>query len=122
MNQSSDIGDTLQNTPALETSAVLNGEKLAQARSRERLQVMSAIISLILSLVFLTLFTVTGASSALRDALGGNALLPTLAFILVFLSLANLLEFPLEVYFGYVRGKGFGLLKQSFGGWLVDNL
>ena len=84
MNQSSDIGDTLQNTPALETSAVLSGEKLAQARSRERLQVMSAIISLILSLVFLTLFTVTCASSALRDALGGNALLPTLAFILVF--------------------------------------
>ena len=29
MNQSSDIGDTLQNTPALETSAVLSSEKLA---------------------------------------------------------------------------------------------
>lgn len=122
MNQSSDIGDTPQNTPALETGAVLSGEKLTQARSRERLKVMSAILSLALSLVFLTLFTITSASSALRDALGGNALLPTLAFILIFQLLVNLIEFPLEVYFGYVQGKRFGLLKQTFSGWLVDNL
>ena len=122
MNQSSDLGDMPQNTPALEGNAVLSGEKLAQAQSRERLKVVSAMLSLMLSLVFLTLFTVTGASSALRDALGGNALLPTLAFILAFQLLIALLEFPLEVYFGYQQGKRFGLLKQDFTGWLMDQL
>ncbi len=126
MNQPSNSNIRLEDNAlednALEVSAVLSGEKLAQAQSRERLKVLSAIISLALSLVFLTLFTVTGASSTLRDALGGNALLPTLAFILVFGLLAALLEFPLEVYFGYVQGKRFGLLKQNFSGWLVDQL
>ena len=126
MNQSSDSNIRLENDSleqgAVDVSAVLSGNKLTQARARERLKVSSAIIGLGLSLVFLTLFTVTGASSALRDALGGNALLPTLAFIVVFGLLTALLEFPLEVYFGYVQGKRFGLLKQSFGGWLVDNL
>ena len=58
----------------------------------------------------------------MRSALGGNALLPALAFILIFQLLVNLIEFPLEVYFGYVQGKRFGLLKQTFSGWLVDNL
>lgn len=121
MNQSSDL--TKQpNDATLEQGAVLSGDKLTQARLRERLKVSSAVISLILSLVFLTLFTATSASSALRDALGGNALLPTLAFILVFQLLGALLEFPLEVYFGYVQGKRFGLLKQNFSGWLVDQL
>ena len=127
MNQSSDSNTRLENPPALEGSApmfsaVLSGNKLIQARARECLKVSSAIIGLLLSLVFLTLFTVTGASSALRDALGGNTLLSTLAFIVVFGLLTALLEFPLEAYFGYVQGKRFGLLKQSFGGWLVDNL
>ena len=124
MSQSSDSNIRLTDTAAttFEVSAVLSGDKLTQARARERLKVSSAILSLLLSLIFLTLFIVTGASSALRDALGGNALLPTLAFVLVFQLIVTLLDFPLEVYFGFVQGKRFGLLKQSFGGWLVDNL
>lgn len=121
MNQPSDSSLQLEDN-ALEISAVLSGEKLNQARARERLKVSSAILSLVLSPIFLTLFTMTGASSALRDVLGGNGLVPTLAFILIFQWLAALLEFPLEVYFGYVQGKRFGLLRQNFSGWLMDQL
>ena len=124
MRQSSDSNIRLTDTAATtsEVSAVLSGDQLSQARARERLKVLNTILSLLLSLVFLTLFIVTGASSALRDALGGNALLPTLAFVLVFQLILTLLDFPLELYFGFVQGKRFGLLKQSFGSWLVDNL
>ena len=58
MNQSSDL--TKQpNDATLEQGAVLSGDKLTQARLRERLKVSSAVISLSLSLVFLTLFTAT---------------------------------------------------------------
>ena len=124
MDQSSDSNIQFTKAAATtpETGAVLSGDMLQKARARERLKVLSAILSLVLSLIFLTLFTVTGASSALRDALGGNAILPTLAFILVFQLIVAVLDFPLEVYFGFVQGKRFGLLKQSFGSWLVDQL
>ncbi len=101
---------------------ILEGEKLEQARARERSKVLSAIISLTISLVFLMLFTISGASASLRDALGGNGLLATIFFILVFQGILLVFELPLELYFGFVEGKKYGIIKQNFTGWLVDHL
>ncbi len=106
----------MTNTPILE------GEQLEQAKAREQNLVVSAALGLGLSLLMLTLFTVSGLSAALRDALGGNALLPTIFFILVFQIILFCFDFPLELYFGYFEGKKYGILKQNFSGWLLDNL
>ena len=105
-----------------DTTPILEGKKLEQAKARERNSVISAGLSLGLSLVFLGLFTITGLSANLRDALGGNAFVPTVLFILVFQIIMFLLEFPLEVYFGYTQGKKYEILKQNFTGWLLDHL
>jgi STE24 endopeptidase len=109
---------TTMNEPA----PILEGEKLEQARARERTKVLSAIVGLLTSIAFLTLFTVTGAAAGLRDALGGNALVPTILFILVFQLISLALELPLESYFGYAEGKKYGIIKQNYAGWLVDHL
>jgi STE24 endopeptidase len=101
-------------------TAMLEGVALERARERERLRVISSIASLVLSIAVLVLFVMTGASAALRDALGGNGWGATLAFIVMFQLILTLIGFPLEVYFGYTQGKRFGLLKQNFAGWLTD--
>jgi STE24 endopeptidase len=109
-------------TTTNEPAPVLEGEKLEQARARERTKVLSAMIGLVTSIAFLALFTVTGAAASLRDALGGNALIPTILFIVVFQLITLLLELPLESYFGYAEGKKYGIIKQNYSGWLVDQL
>ena len=106
----------MTNTPILE------GKQLEQAKAREQNLVVSAALGLVLSLLVLTVFTISGLSAGLRDALGGNALLPSVFFILVFQVIMFCLEFPLEFYFGYLEGKKYGILKQNFSGWLLDNL
>jgi STE24 endopeptidase len=104
-----------------DAAPILEGEALRHAREREVLNVANNVSSLLLSLVALTLFIVTGASSALRDALGGGETLPSkAAFVAVVTALSSLLAFPLSVYFGYTVQKRYGLLKQSLGAWLAD--
>jgi STE24 endopeptidase len=105
------------NTPILE------GAVLEQARQRETLKVIGAILGLIVSIVMFVIWVPGGASTALRDATGNDSgLISRLWFVIAFLLISGLLEFPLGVYFDYTLGKRFGLLKQSFGGWLGDQL
>jgi STE24 endopeptidase len=114
---------TDQTTASMHTAPILEGEALKHAREREVLSIVNNVLGLGLSLVTLTLFVVTGASSALRDALGGGDTLPSrIAFVVIVSALSSLLAFPLSVYFGYTVQKRYGLLKQSFGGWFTDFL
>ena len=104
-----------------ESDSILSGKTLQDARERERLSVLNAILSLVLSIVVLVLVITTGASSALRDVLNANASIFSKAlFVLIFSALSSLLSFPLSFYFGYTVQKRFGLLKQGLGGWLLD--
>lgn len=102
---------------------ILNDTDLEKARARERLRVINAIIGLGLSVVVFLVWVYGGASVALREATGGDTtLLSRIAFIAAFSLIVGLIDFPLEVYFGYTLGKRFGLLKQNFRGWLSDQL
>jgi STE24 endopeptidase len=104
-------------------SPILEGAVLEQARQRETLKVISAILGLIVSVVMFVIWIPGGASTALRDATGNDSgLISRFWYVIAFLLISGLLEFPLGVYFDYTLGKRFGLLKQSFGGWLGDQL
>ena len=104
-------------------SPILNDADLQKARARERLRVLNAIIGLVVSIAVFLIWVYAGAGVALRDATGGdNTLLSRIAFIVAFSLIVAIIEFPLEVYFGYAMGKRFGLLKQNFAGWMADQL
>ncbi len=112
---------TEQNHTEPNRTPILEGQPLQDARQRERLSVLNAILSLILSIVVLSLFITTAASSGLRDALsGGESILSKTEFVVIFSLITSLISFPLSFYFGYTVQKRFGLLKQTLGGWLLD--
>lgn len=103
--------------------AILSGSDLEKARAREKENVISSILGLALALVLFLVWVYGGVSSALRDALGGDTnLISRILFIVVFFLISSLLEFPISYYYGFVSGKKYGLLKQDFAGWLLDNI
>ncbi len=103
--------------------AILTGDDLAKARAREQENVISSILGLVLAFVFFLVWVYGGLSSALRDALGGDTdFISRILFIVVFFVISSLVEFPISYYFGFLSGKKYGLLKQQFSGWLLDNI
>jgi STE24 endopeptidase len=103
--------------------AILTGDDLAKARAREQENVISSILGLVLALVFFFVWVYGGLSSSLRDALGGDKdFISRVLFIVVFFVISNVIEFPISYYFGFLSGKKYGLLKQNFSGWLLDNI
>jgi STE24 endopeptidase len=103
--------------------AILTGDDLAKARAREQENVISSILGLVLAVVFFFVWVYGGLSSSLRDALGGdNDFISRILFIVVFFVISSVVEFPISYYFGFVSGKKYGLLKQDFSGWLLDNI
>jgi STE24 endopeptidase len=69
------------------------------------------------------LLLVTGASARIRGfvvRLTARPNLQTAAYIVLFLLITALLEFPLAFYRDFVREHQYGLSKQAFGSWLRD--
>ncbi len=105
------------------SQAILEGETLKTAQRRELEKVHSNLWSLGLTLVTFIIFVPLGASSALRDALGGgDTLLSMTLFVIVFSVVSSLITFPISVYYGFTREKRDEMLKQDFMGWLLDDL
>jgi STE24 endopeptidase len=103
--------------------AILTGEDLAKARAREQERVISSILRLVLAVIFFLVWVYGGLSSSLRDALGGDKdFISRVLFIMVFSVISSVVEFPISYYFGFLSGKKYGLLKQNFSGWLLDNI
>ncbi len=71
------------------------------------------------------LFLQTRLSAHIRDwatRIVGNIHLQTLLYVLPFLLITFLLQFPMSVYEGYFREHQYGLSTQTFGSWLRDQL
>jgi STE24 endopeptidase len=84
------------------------------------LQIWGLVYALAVAGVFLGLGlsrTVKGWTSRLP-----GRVLPTLAYVALYLLLAYLLNFPLSLYEDYFREHQYGLSNQSFGEWLTDDL
>ncbi len=118
----------MEASPSLEAlvrewEAELGPEALAQARFQERMRVARFLTGLVLPLVLMLVWLPTGWAVALRDALSGNtSWWGTWAVILVILLSEALLAFPLSWYFDFHLENQLGLNRQSFGGWLLDEL
>jgi Zn-dependent protease with chaperone function len=70
-------------------------------------------------------FLQTHLSAHIRDWAArtiGNIHLQTLLYVLPFILITFLLQFPMNVYEGYFREHQYGLSTQTFGSWLRDQM
>jgi STE24 endopeptidase len=88
-----------------------------------RIKYTTAIFDIMLMLVILALFQLSGAAVMLRNGIlhfVPNGPLMILAYIFVIYVLYSLLEFPLTVYRSFIVEHEFGLSSQKFGPWFSD--
>lgn len=105
------------------SEAILSGADLQTAKRRELERVHAELWGHGVSLVSFVAWVFFGLSSSLRDALGGGTgFVPMLLYILVFSLIGGVVSFPISYYYGFVREKRDGMLKQDFGGWFSDQL
>jgi hypothetical protein len=105
------------------SQAILTGTDLQTAKRREMEKVHAELIGHGISLLSFVVWVFFGLSSSLRDATGGGqGFFGLLFYILAFSAIGSLVSFPVSYYYGFVREKRDGMLKQDFGGWMFDQL
>jgi STE24 endopeptidase len=103
--------------------AILSGSELQTAKRREMEKVHAELIGHGISIISFIVWVFFGLSSGLRDATGnGQGFFGLLLYILTFSLIGGLVSFPVSYYYGFVCEKRDGMLKQDFGGWLLDQL
>ena len=96
---------------------------LPNASRYQRVKLTMSIISMGLNVVIPLVFLLAGGSEAIRNLAEGwssNSALIVVLFLLVTGAGFQLIEFPFEVYSGFIVEKQFGLSKVSIGRWLYD--
>ena len=96
---------------------------LPNARSYQRVKLTMSIVSMALNVVIPLVFLLSGGSEAIRNLTEGwtsSSALVVVLFLLVTGIGFQIIEFPLEMYSGFIVEKQFGLGKVSIGGWLYD--
>jgi len=96
---------------------------LPNARSYQRVKLTISIVSMALNVVIPLVFLLSGGSEAIRNLAEGwtsSSALVVVLFLLVTGIGFQIIEFPLEMYSGFIVEKQFGLGKVSIGGWLYD--
>ena len=96
---------------------------LPNASRYQRVKLTMSIISMALNVVIPLVFLLAGGSEAIRNLAEGwssNSALIVVLFLLVTGAGFQLIEFPFEVYSGFIVEKQFGLSKVSIGRWLYD--
>ena len=96
---------------------------LPNASRYQRVKLTMSIISMALNVVIPLVFLLAGGSEAIRKLAEGwssNSALIVVLFLLVTGAGFQLIEFPFEVYSGFIVEKQFGLSKVSIGRWLYD--
>ena len=108
---------------ARELEAALGEEDLAKARYQLRMQMTRFVIGLLMPLVMVALWLPTGWAVALRDALHANEVWwATWLALAVFMLVSAVIDLPLAWYFGFRLEERLGTNRQSFGGWLWDEV
>jgi STE24 endopeptidase len=100
-------------------------ERQRKAREYAGIQRRLFFVELALGSLALVLLLGTGASAALRDWVEGISREPWVVISLYGIALGGvfwLLSLPLDLYAGYTLPHRYGLLTQTFGGWLADTL
>lgn len=117
-------GPSQEQSPEREVS--LDPRRQGQAREYARVRRRLLAVELVLSVLVVVLFLVTGASRALADALRGAGVTDPWALVGAYLAIVyvgyTLLFAPLSWYSGFVLPHRYGLSTQTRRGWLVDEL
>ena len=95
----------------------------AQVQAYQRTKLTMSVISMGLNFVVPLIFLFTGGSEAIRNLVEGwttAAALVVVLYLFVAGAGLQLIEFPFEVYSGFVVEKKFGLSKVSITSWLYD--
>ena len=98
-------------------------QSLPKARQYQRIKLTMSLISMGLNIVVPLAFLLAGGSEAIRNLAEGwtsTSALIVVLYLLVAGAGLQAIEFPFEVYSGFVVEKRFGLSKLSLSGWLWD--
>ena len=98
-------------------------QSLPKARQYQRIKLTMSLISMGLNIVVPLAFLLAGGSEAIRNLAEGwtsTSGLIVVLYLLVAGAGLQAIEFPFEVYSGFVVEKRFGLSKLSLSGWLWD--
>ena len=96
---------------------------LPNAGRYQRVKLTMSVVSMALNVVVPLVFLLSGGSEAIRNLAEGwttNSALIVMLFLLITGVGFQLIEFPFEVYSGFIVEKQFGLSKVSIGSWLYD--
>jgi STE24 endopeptidase len=102
------------------TPAALGPQKAGQY---QRTKLTMSIVAMALNVVVPLVFLLAGGSEAIRNLVEGWTTISALIVVLYLLVAGaglQLIEFPFEIYSGFIVEKKFNLLKVSFASWLWD--
>ena len=111
-----------QKLPENETINVPEADP-AKAKSYERVKLVMSLVSMALNFVIPILFLLLGGSEAIRnlaEGWTGSAALIVVIYLLVSGAGLQAIEFPFEIFSGFIVEKKYGLSKISIRGWLWD--
>ncbi|NQW19963.1 MAG: M48 family metallopeptidase [Chloroflexi bacterium] len=98
-------------------------KSLPNANRYQRIKLTLSIVSMALNVAIPLVFLLSGGSEAIRNLAENwtsiSALIVVFYLLVTGLSL-QLIEFPFEVYSGFIVEKRFGLSKVSLGSWIYD--
>ena len=96
-----------------------------QAKQYSRSKLVVGILRLVLTLAFLVVFLLSGASDRLHDLLGrfaGNYYLQLSCYLLVFLAVYHVLFLGLDYYSVVMLERRYDLSNQTVAGWLARSV
>lgn len=105
------------------TNTSADAVSLPNAGRYQRVKLTMSIVSMALNVVIPLVFLLSGGSEAIRNLAEGWTTASVLIVVLYLLITGvgfQLIEFPFEVYSGFIVEKQFGLSKVSIGSWLYD--
>lgn len=105
------------------TNTSADAVSLPNAGRYQRVKLTMSIVSMTLNVVIPLVFLLSGGSEAIRNLVEGWTTSSALIVVLYLLVTGvgfQLIEFPFEVYSGFIVEKQFGLSKVSIGSWLYD--
>jgi len=94
-----------------------------QARQYQRVKLMMSVVSMAINVIVPLVFLLAGGSEAIRNLVEGwtgAAAIIVVLYLLVIGVGFQVIEFPFEVYSGFIIEKKFDLSKVSFRSWMID--
>lgn len=94
-----------------------------RARKYQRIKLTVSVVSMVLNIVVPLVFLLAGGSEAIRNLAEGwtnSSALVVVLYLLIAGAGLQAIEFPFELYSGFVVEKQFGLSKLTLTGWLWD--